>query len=92
VRKDLMDDMKFIICKTIQSVRMKLNQRKMNDVFELFGFDFMCDQDLTVWLIECNKNPSLEISSNFKKDLLPRMIDDIFKLTLDKNFLSPIDD
>ncbi len=27
--------------------------------FELFGFDFMLDEDFRLWLIEVNTNPSL---------------------------------
>ena len=49
----------------------------------------MVDQDLTVWLIECNTNPCLDESSAFLCKLLPRMIDDAFRLTIDKEFVSP---
>ena len=27
--------------------------------FELFGYDFMLDEDLNPWLIEVNTNPSI---------------------------------
>lgn len=46
----------------------------------------MVDQDFTVWLIEVNTNPCLDESSKLLKSLLPRMLDDAFKLTLDKVF------
>ena len=49
----------------------------------------MCDQDLTVWLIECNINPSLDCTSKILKSLVPRMIDDALKLTVDKEFICP---
>jgi len=39
-----------------------------------------------VWLIEVNTNPCLEESSSTLKMLLPRMIDDMLKLTVDKIF------
>jgi len=31
--------------------------------FELFGYDFMIDTDLNVWLIEVNQNPCLSTLS-----------------------------
>jgi len=52
----------------------------------LFGFDFMIDADLNCWLIEVNTNPCLEESSKLLEMLIPRMIDDMFKLTIDKVF------
>jgi hypothetical protein len=53
---------------------------------ELFGLDFMLDSDMNCWLIEANTNPCIEESSRLLSELLPRMIDDMFKLTLDQVF------
>lgn len=49
----------------------------------------MLDNDFTVWLIEVNTNPCLDESSNILKKLIPRMIDDAFRLTIDRDFVSP---
>ena len=38
------------------------------------------------WLIEVNTNPCLEESSPLLKILLPRMMDDAFKLAIDPLF------
>ena len=46
----------------------------------------MIDKDLKPWLIEVNTNPCLEESSALLKQLVPRMLDDAFKLTLDVIF------
>ncbi len=48
----------------------------------------MVDGDFNVWLLEANTNPCLEESSKILENLLPRMIDDMFKLTLDQVFKS----
>ena len=77
---------KNIIVKSILSVKLKLNPSKLRSQMEIFGYDFMIDSDNAVWLIEVNTNPCLEESSNLLKSLLPRMIDDAFKITLDKVF------
>ena len=50
----------------------------------------MVDFDMTVWLIECNTNPCLDESSDILKVLLPRMLDDAMKLTIDKEFADPL--
>lgn len=78
--------MKYLVVKTFASVRSKFNPECRKGCFEILGFDFMIDADLTVWLIEVNTNPCLEESSSLLRILLPRMLDDAFKLTLDRQF------
>ena len=46
----------------------------------------MIDQAGAPWLIEVNTNPCLEESSKLLKTLLPRMVNDAFKLTVDAVF------
>jgi hypothetical protein len=46
----------------------------------------MIDQSGKPWLIEVNNNPCIEESSKIVSNLLHRMIDDAFKLTLDVLF------
>ena len=52
----------------------------------MFGFDYLIDADFNTWLIEVNTNPCLEESSTLLKKLIPRMINDAFKLSLDELF------
>ena len=52
----------------------------------MFGYDFIIDQDFNTWLIEVNTNPCLEESSQLLKDMLPRLIEDMMKLTVDVLF------
>jgi N-acyl-L-homoserine lactone synthetase len=52
----------------------------------LFGYDFIFDEDFNIYLIEVNTNPCIEESSNLLKTLLPRMLEDMFKLTVDVVF------
>jgi D-alanine-D-alanine ligase-like ATP-grasp enzyme len=54
--------------------------------FEIFGYDFMIDENMKAWLIEVNTNPCIEESSQILKQYLPRMIDDAFKLSIDVVF------
>lgn len=66
------------------SVKKKINANQRKNCFELFGLDFIIDAELKVWLIEVNENPCIECSSPLLGQLIPRMINDAFKLTLDK--------
>ena len=50
----------------------------------------MCDNDMTVWLIECNTNPCLDETSSILKTLLQRMLDDALKLSIDREFPDPL--
>ena len=86
VRKDIMNKINDIIILSMKSVKKKLNPNAKKGCFEIFGYDFMLDETLTPYLIEINTNPGLEISSPLISKLVPRMIDDAFRLTIDKVF------
>ena len=45
---------------------------------------------MSIWLIEVNTNPSLDESSSILKAILPRMLDDALKLSVDKEFQNPL--
>ncbi len=55
-------------------VRKKLNPDNFSFCFEIFGYDFIIDEDFKVWLIEVNTNPCLEESSKLLQTLIPRML------------------
>ena len=69
----------------------KMNFMGFKNCFEIFGYDFILDENYNPYLLEINSNPGLEFSSPLIKQLLPRMIDDAFKLTIDEeNILSNV--
>ncbi|EGR27130.1 tubulin-tyrosine ligase family protein, putative [Ichthyophthirius multifiliis] len=80
---------KDICLMTLQSVKKKINSDDRKHCFELFGYDFFIDEDFKVWLIEINSNPCLEESNFYLSQLMPRMIDDMFKISLDQLFTKP---
>ena len=86
LRKEVMPKIKNIILISLRSVNKLINQYHREKCFEIFGYDFMFDFELNPFLIEINTNPGLEISSTKKKKLIPRMIDDAFRLTIDDYF------
>ena len=86
LNKNLMDNIKEIISVSMRSVKDKINKNNRSYQFEIFGYDFMLDEDFNVFLIEINTNPGLEESSPWIKIIVPRMLDDALRLTLDLLF------
>jgi len=49
------------------SVKNKINKNERKYCFEIFGYDFIIDEKINVWLIEINTNPCIEESSPLLK-------------------------
>ena len=47
--------------------------------FEIFGYDFMLDEDLKPWLIEVNTNTCLELTSHYLARLIHSMLENAIK-------------
>lgn len=73
------------------AIQGKMNFMNIKNCFEIFGYDFILDENYKPYLLEINTNPGLEISSPLINQLLPRMIDDAFKLTIDDDFSASSD-
>lgn len=83
VEELLLPRIKDIIIDTFLCVKKKMNASHRSNVFELFGFDFLLDEDFRVWLIEVNHNPFLGTPNERMREIVPRMIDDMLKIVLD---------
>ncbi len=71
---------------TAGAAKAKINMMNRKNCFEIYGYDFMIDEKFNPFLIEINTNPGFEFSSPLINMLLPRLIDDAFKLTIDTDF------
>ena len=85
-KKDIYPKILKIIAISANSCKNKINILNRNNCFEIFGYDFILDENYDPFLLEVNTNPGLEESSPLIKMLVPRMIDDAFRLTIDKVF------
>ena len=85
-REDCLPKIKEMIRLSLLATRKKLNPEGRKFCFELFGYDFIVDNDFNPWLIEVNTNPWIEESSEMLKHYLRRMIEDMLKLEIDPIF------
>ena len=67
------------ICRLVfESVKDKLEQKY--GCFELFGLDFMLDDQLNPHLIEINVNPALFTDTQVQKGIMPKLVEDTIKI------------
>ena len=74
--------MKKLATDCIRAVYGKIDPSHRETCFEVFGLDFMIDDNYKVWLIEVNTNPCLSLSSSLLARIIPNMIENAFKLNL----------
>ena len=77
--QDIAPQLKAIVKDTVQATYLKLDTRHRAYSFEIFGYDFMLDENLKPWLIEVNTNPCLELSSPLLARVIPCMLDNAFR-------------
>jgi hypothetical protein len=77
--KDIVPKMKNMVQDTIKAVSRKVDPNRLNNTFEIFGYDFMIDEDMNPWMIEVNTNPCFELSSPYLARLIPAMVENALK-------------
>ena len=73
--------MKEIVIQSILSAWDKIEWRKGG--VGLYGFDLFPDADGKLWLLEINKCPTMEYSTQVTKVLVPRFLEDLVELIID---------
>ena len=58
----------------IESIRMRLKRRV--GCFGLYGYDFMIDEQMKVWLIEINVNPALTTNTKTLTHAIPPVVEE----------------
>ena len=73
-----------IVTKTVISVSKEYYKNiypsKLNNSFELYGFDILIDANFRAWLMEVNVNPSLHCTSPLDLSIKTDLISDIFNV------------
>ncbi|OMJ92771.1 hypothetical protein SteCoe_4404 [Stentor coeruleus] len=86
----ILTQIKEIVKDTMKASFIKIDKNKRLHCMEVFGYDFMIDQNFKPWLIEINTNPCLETSSPHLRNIIPPMLENAFKIVLDSLFPPPI--
>jgi tubulin--tyrosine ligase len=71
----------------MKSVYGKLDPRKRNNSFELFGYDFMIDENFKVYLIEVNTNPCLDTPCPLLTRIISNVLHNTFRIAVDPFFI-----
>lgn len=77
--KDVLPKIKEYVTNSMKAVSRKLDPSRKAGTFEIFGYDFMLDEDCNVYMIECNTNPCFELSSPYLARLIPAMVENALK-------------
>jgi hypothetical protein len=77
------------VADSFRAVYGKIDPFKRKHCFEIFGYDFMIDEDFKIYLIEVNTNPCLETSCPLLARIISEMIDNSFRITIDPIFSAP---
>ena len=77
---------KEIVMYSFECVQEVIDNRK-NSV-ELYGFDFMIDEEYNPWLIEINSSPAMDYSTPVTECLVKEVMEDAIKVVVDYNFAS----
>lgn len=82
--KDTIRDTLIALWQKLQTLQETTQMKSILNQFELFGYDFMIDEDVNVYFIEVNTNPCLDTSPcPLLNRLITQMLDQTFKITVD---------
>lgn len=66
---------------TLLAAQPRLEERSQS--YEIFGFDFMIDANLNVWVIEVNASPATDFSTAVTARYVPAAVTSSFKVVMD---------
>lgn len=77
--KDIVPKMQNMAKHSMRAVSRKVDPNRRAFSFEIYGYDFMIDEDLNPWMIEVNTNPCFELSCPYLARLIPQMVENSLK-------------
>lgn len=87
--RDLVTQMNKLTTDVFRACHGKLDPKRRLNTMEVFGLDFMVDDEFKPYLIEVNTNPCLELSCPLLARLIPTMLENALKIGLDALFMPP---
>ncbi|CAD8121618.1 unnamed protein product [Paramecium sonneborni] len=86
---DIYPKMKSAALEMMKATYGKIDPHRRINSFELYGLDFMIDDNFKLWLIEANTNPCLELSCPLLSKIIPTMVENLFRIAVDPIFPPP---
>lgn len=87
--RDLKPQMNKLTTDIFRACYNKIDPKRRLNCMEVFGLDFMYDDEFRPYMIEVNTNPCLELVSPLLARLIPNMLENALKIALDTQFLPP---
>jgi len=87
--RDILPQFKKLTADCFRATWGKMDPSKRINTFEVYGLDFMLDENFKVYLIEVNTNPCLELASPLLARLIPSMLENSLRLSVDPIFPPP---
>ena len=81
--KEIHEKIKNAIICSFFAVHQEIKQRENSH--ELYGYDFMIDENFNVYLIEVNASPALDYSTKITEKAVKDMVKDLIKIVIDNN-------
>jgi hypothetical protein len=78
--------MRTLVADSFKAVYGKIDPYRRKNSFEIYGFDFMIDDEFKVYLIECNTNPCLELPCPLLTRVISELLDNSFRVAIDPLF------
>ena len=88
-KRDLLPQIRSIIADTMKAVSGKIDPNMRSNTFEIFGYDFMIDEDFKIYLIEVNTNPWLDQWWPLLSRVIRSMLENSLLIWLDPMFSPP---
>uniref|UniRef100_A0A7S1SNS3 Tubulin--tyrosine ligase-like protein 9 n=1 Tax=Tetraselmis chuii TaxID=63592 RepID=A0A7S1SNS3_9CHLO len=79
--EEIVPQMKAIVRQTLTAAQGEVKPRK--NTCQLYGYDFMIDDNYKVWLLEINSSPTMEPSTEIAARLCAEVQEDIVKVVVD---------
>lgn len=81
--EDILPKARTIVQDTVKAVYSKLDPERKQCSFEIFGYDFMLDEDFNLFLIEVNTNPCLDQPCPLLARMIPHMLENALWIGVD---------
>jgi hypothetical protein len=70
------------VADTFQAVFTKMDMERRMCSLELYGYDFMIDEDFKIYLIEVNANPALDLPNPHLARMIPNVIENSLRYSI----------